>query len=121
MKIKNLEKAFDERMGELNGQLSMNLIGMETYESERKYAEVALAQLKKEGKDRVWDRFFGRPNLEEYEHDKELYNSVVSFARYSKIAVQEIAQRFGITEEEVFSTASFRSDQLKSILGKKSK
>lgn len=119
MKIKNLEKAFGERIEEINNTYALNGIDSLTYEQEKLYAEVALTQLKKEDSYRKWDKFLGQSNLEEYEHDKELYNSVVSFARYSKIAVQEIAKRHGISEEEVVSAAEFRSEQLKKRLGKK--
>jgi hypothetical protein len=119
MRIKNLERAFDERIGEIKCQLSMNLIGTESYENEVKYAQVALDQLKKKEFYSSWNRHFGQQTLNGYEHDKELYTSVVSFARYAKAAVQDLAQRFGISEGEVVSAAEFRNKELKKRLGKK--
>jgi hypothetical protein len=118
MSIKNLERAFDERIGEINNQLSLNLIDVKTYENEKNFAKFALDRLKLEETYRVFDKNFGKDNLPKYEHDKDLYDTMLIFIRYSNKAVAEIAERHGISVEEVISVAEFRINQLNKRLGK---
>ncbi len=102
MKIKNLENAFDERIKEIDSQLYMNLIDNVTYEVERNYAETAFNHLKKEGKERVWERFFGKFDVGEYEQDKGVYNSVISFIREGRKYLQDFAEKEGFSEADFF-------------------
>jgi len=116
MRIKNLERAFEERIDEINSQLNMNLIGMYSYNLEKHFAEVALTQLKKKETYRIFNSHWGSNELRGYEHDKKLYSLVVDFARYANGAIQDIAQRLEISEDEVVSGAKLRSEQLKKRL-----
>lgn len=108
MRIKNLEKAFDERMIEINNIYALQGMDDLTYEKEKLYAEVALNQLKKDRNYEIWNKVFENRDINGYLHDKDLYSSVVSFVRNINISIKKIADNRGISPEEVIDVVKTR-------------
>jgi|GEM_PF-4109755 len=118
MRIKNLERAFEERMGEINIQLFNGEIDNLRFEEEKGYAQVALKKLEEEKFYGVWNKYFGNFNSEGYEHDKELYFSTILFLRVGSEKISEVAKRHGLSKEEMAGVVEFRSEQLNGSLKK---